>query len=85
MTCPKCILRRWLCWAVVVHAFNPSTWETEAGRFSSSRPAWVYRVVSSLVTARAKQRNPVSKKPKAKSKIKKKAKAVYDSCRYTGY
>jgi hypothetical protein len=27
-------------WAVVVHAFNPSTWEAEAGRFLSSRPAW---------------------------------------------
>jgi hypothetical protein len=25
---------------VVVHAFNPSTWETEAGRFLSARPAW---------------------------------------------
>jgi hypothetical protein len=25
---------------VVVHAFNPSTWEAEAGRSLSSRPAW---------------------------------------------
>jgi hypothetical protein len=25
---------------VVVHAFNPSTREAEAGRFLSSRPAW---------------------------------------------
>jgi hypothetical protein len=25
---------------VVVHAFNPSTWEAEAGGFLSSRPAW---------------------------------------------
>jgi hypothetical protein len=25
---------------VVAHAFNPSTQETEAGRFLSSRPAW---------------------------------------------
>jgi hypothetical protein len=25
---------------VVVHAFNPSIWETGAGRFLSSRPAW---------------------------------------------
>jgi major histocompatibility complex class I len=23
-----------------VHAFNPSTWEAEAGEFLSSRPAW---------------------------------------------
>ena len=27
------------CWAVVAHAFNPSTWEAEAGRFPSLRPA----------------------------------------------
>jgi hypothetical protein len=26
--------------AVVVHTFNPSTWEAKAGRFLSSRPAW---------------------------------------------
>jgi major histocompatibility complex class I len=25
---------------VVVHAFNPSTWKAEAGKFLSSRPAW---------------------------------------------
>jgi hypothetical protein len=29
-----------LCQAVVVHGFNPSTWEAEAGRFLSLRPAW---------------------------------------------
>jgi hypothetical protein len=27
-------------WAVVAHAFNPSTWEAEASGFLSSRPAW---------------------------------------------
>ena len=27
-------------WAVVAHVFYPSTWETEAGGFLSSRPAW---------------------------------------------
>jgi hypothetical protein len=42
--------------AVVVHAFNPSTWEKEAGRFEASL---VYRV--SYRTARATQRNPVLK------------------------
>jgi hypothetical protein len=42
----------------VPHAFNPSTWEAEAGGFLSSRPALVYRVSSR--TARAIQRNPVS-------------------------
>jgi hypothetical protein len=26
--------------AVAVHAFNPSTWEAEAGRFLSLRTAW---------------------------------------------
>jgi hypothetical protein len=26
--------------AAVAHAFNPSTWEAEAGGFLSSRPAW---------------------------------------------
>jgi hypothetical protein len=26
--------------ALVVHAFNPSTWEAEAGRFLSSRSTW---------------------------------------------
>jgi hypothetical protein len=25
---------------MVAHTFNPSTWEAEAGRFLSSRPAW---------------------------------------------
>jgi hypothetical protein len=27
-------------WAVVVHTFNPSTWEAEAGGSLRSRPAW---------------------------------------------
>ena len=27
-------------WTVVTHAFDPSTWEAEVGRFLSSRPAW---------------------------------------------
>jgi hypothetical protein len=27
-------------WAVVVHTFNPSTWEAEAGGSLSLRPAW---------------------------------------------
>ena len=35
----------------MAHAFDPSTWEAEAGRFLSSRPV------------RATQRNPVWKKP----------------------
>ena len=44
---------------MVAHAFNPSTWEAEAGRFLSSRPAWSTEWGSR--TARATQRNPVSK------------------------
>jgi hypothetical protein len=31
--------------AVVAHTFNPSTWEAEAGRFLSSRPAWSTKLV----------------------------------------
>jgi hypothetical protein len=27
-------------WAVVAQAFNPSTWEAEAGGFLRLRPAW---------------------------------------------
>jgi hypothetical protein len=49
---------------VVAHAFNPSTWEAEAGRFLSLRPAWSTKVSSR--TARAIQRNPVSKKQNKK-------------------
>jgi hypothetical protein len=43
---------------VVVHAFNPRTWEAEAGRFLSSRPA------------RATKRNPALKKKKKNQKNK---------------
>jgi hypothetical protein len=50
---------------VVAHAFNPSTWEAEAGGYLSLRPAWS-RVSSR--TARAIQRNHVLKKPKIKRK-----------------
>jgi hypothetical protein len=54
---------------VVVHAFNPSTWEAEAGGFLSSRPAWSTEGVSSW-TAKATQRNPVLKKTKQQQKKK---------------
>jgi hypothetical protein len=36
----KTTIKKQLCRAVVAHAFNPSTWEAEAGGFLSSRPAW---------------------------------------------
>jgi hypothetical protein len=41
------------------NSFNSSTWEAEAGGFLSLRPSLVYKVSSR--TARATQRNPVSK------------------------
>jgi hypothetical protein len=36
----KCFKTSVFVQAVVAHAFNPSTWEAEAGRFLSLRPAW---------------------------------------------
>jgi cell division protein FtsB len=53
---------------MVAHTFNPSTWETEAGGFLSSRPA---RNRVSSRTARATQRNPVSKNKQNKQRPKK--------------
>jgi hypothetical protein len=47
---------------VVVHTFNPSTWEAEAGGSLEFEASLVYRVSSR--TARATQKNPVSKKKK---------------------
>jgi hypothetical protein len=50
---------------VVAHAFHPSTWEADAGkRISEFKVSLVYRVSSR--TARATQRNPVSKSLKKK-------------------
>jgi hypothetical protein len=51
---------------VVAHAFNPSTWEAEAGGSLEFEASLVYRVSSR--TTRATQRNPVSKKKKKKKK-----------------
>jgi hypothetical protein len=44
---------------VVVHALNPSIWEAEAGRYLEFEGSLVSKVSSR--TARATQRNPVSK------------------------
>jgi hypothetical protein len=33
-------IKIWFKPGVVMHTFNPSTWEAEAGRFLSSRSAW---------------------------------------------
>ena len=46
-------------WAVVAHAINPSTWEAEAVGTPEFNVSLVYRV--SFSTAKATQRNPVSK------------------------
>jgi hypothetical protein len=35
-SCLNCLLLL----GMVAHAFNPSTWEAEAGGFLHSRPAW---------------------------------------------
>ena len=54
---------------MVVHTFNPSTWEAEAGRWISEfKASLVYRVSSR--TARAIQRNPDSKNQKQKKKTR---------------
>jgi hypothetical protein len=53
--------------AEVVHAFNPSTWEAEADRSLSLRPAW------------ATQRNPVSKNKQTNKKTEKKEKEKHAS------
>jgi hypothetical protein len=49
---------------VVAHAFSPSTREAEAGGFLEFEASLVYKVSSR--TARAIQRNPVSKNQKKK-------------------
>ena len=54
---------------MVAHVFNPSTWKTEAGGFLEFKASLVYRV--SPRTARATQRNPVSKKMKTNKQTNK--------------
>jgi hypothetical protein len=50
-------------WAVVVHAFNPSTWEAEVGRFLSLRPAWSIKVPAQPGLYRvSKKQNKTKKK-----------------------
>jgi hypothetical protein len=55
---------------VVAHAFNPSTREARGRQISEFEASLVYRVSSR--TAKATQRNPVSKKQKTKNQKKKK-------------
>jgi hypothetical protein len=54
---------------VVLHAFNPSTWEGGRGRWISELEASLVYKVSSR-TARATQRNPVFKNKQNKTKQK---------------
>jgi hypothetical protein len=53
----------------VAHAFNPSTWEAEAGRFLSSRPAWSTKSVPGqpglhreTLSRKTKRKNPTKQK-----------------------
>jgi hypothetical protein len=56
---------------VVVHAFNPSTWEAEAGGFLSSRPAWTTDLQSEFQDSQGYTKKPCLKKQKQKQKNKK--------------
>jgi hypothetical protein len=68
--------------AVVAHAFNPSTWEAEAGGFLSLRPAWSIKVSSGqpglhreiLFRKTKKKQKKNKKKPKKQKTNKKKTK-----------
>jgi hypothetical protein len=51
--------------AVVAHAFNPSTWEAEAGGFLSSRPAWSTKCIPGQPEL---YRKTLSRKKKNKNK-----------------
>jgi hypothetical protein len=50
---------------VVAHAFNPSTWEAEAGGFLSSRPAWLQ---SEFQDSQSYTEKPCLEKPKKKKR-----------------
>jgi hypothetical protein len=70
--------------AVVAHAFNPSTWEADAGRFLSSRPAWstewvpgqpgLHRETLSQKTKTKKEKEKKRKEKKRKEKKRKEKK-----------
>jgi hypothetical protein len=58
---------------VVAHAFNPSTWEAEAGVFLSSRPAWSTEWVPGQPGLHWETLSQKTKKKKKKKKKKSKA------------
>ena len=57
---------------VVAHAFNPSTWEAEAGGFPSSRPAWSTKWVPGQPWLHRETLSPKTKKKNKKKQQKKK-------------
>jgi hypothetical protein len=61
---------------VVAHAFNPSVWEAEAGRFLSLRPTWS---TDWVLGQSATQRNPVSKNKQTNKQTKKQNKQKSES------
>jgi hypothetical protein len=58
---------------VVAHAFNPCTWEAEAGEFLSSRPPWSTEWVPGQ---RGLYRETLSRKTKKEKEKKKKENVV---------
>jgi hypothetical protein len=66
------------CRTVVEHAFNPSSWEAEAGRFLSLRPAWSTQWVPGqqgihreTLSRKTKNQNQTKTKQNKKSKDEK--------------
>jgi hypothetical protein len=65
-------------WAVVVHTFNPSNWEAEAGRFLSSRQPGLQSEFQDSQGYTEKQNKPTKtnkqkqQQPKKKEKTQKK-------------
>jgi hypothetical protein len=77
---------------VVAHAFNPSTWEAEAGGFLSSRPAWSTEWVPGQpglyreTLSRKNKTKQTNKKTKTKkTQTNKKKKGIRNSCYYHLY
>jgi hypothetical protein len=58
-------------WTVVAYAFNPSTWEAEAGGFLSSRPAWSTKRAPGQPELYRETLSQKTKKPKTKNQKKK--------------
>jgi hypothetical protein len=65
--------------AMVAHAFNPSTWEAEAGGFLGSRPAWSTKwvpgqpgIYRETLSWKKQSKNKQTKKPETKTKTKQK-------------